>query len=229
MRAPIGESPLDCLVIVLGDVPTILASSDGVRLCSRRYRLIALSMCIFCHMAKRNSIDNRELFLQTAKNLAPRQKNFYYDLSQERRNGVSLAPENSRGSKMDAQQLYDKIWALMVAKLIEESGRFESNPYQVAKRIKVPASTVKRWIEGDRGQKNVSLIKVLQILQGLNVPIDELVKVLYPDQAEVVLGLLQHDKDMLLKLLTIFEVGGDEMKKICNDIEYTYKKATESK
>jgi predicted transcriptional regulator len=120
----------------------------------------------------------------------------------------SCAPEGDRGV-IRPEDIYDKVWQFLVRKLQEKADQPGMNKRKVAEMIGIPAPTVYRWINGERGQ-DVKLLSVITIIHRLGVSMDELIAGVAPGQAATIFRILQEHPALFQLIMDILDRGGDE-------------------
>ena len=114
--------------------------------------------------------------------------------------------------------------ALALLRSILQKHVDETNTNQVAKRLKVPASTVQRWLDSTRGAE-ITLTKAIDIALILGLDVREVLMTLSPDLGPALVVLLDKEPEVFGHLIHVFENGDpDDIAKLKQDIAFLAKK-----
>ena len=125
---------------------------------------------------------------------------------------------------MDYQKLYRAIWDLFVFTLDKEVHKPGQSVPIVAKNLGRSPSTIYRWLDRTRGEDNLGLREVLQVLTTLGVDTKMVIETVAPDKAEMLFFLMSQDEGMIDDLFKIAAKGGQDFDKIKAEIEYVSSK-----
>lgn len=122
------------------------------------------------------------------------------------------------------EMLYNKVWKLLIDAIRREADKPGSSSNKVAKRLKVQPSTVKRWLDGDRGSR-VSLKQTLNIAHTLGIPMESVLKELTPDNTAQIVQILQDDPEFMACIMDIWSRGkSSDIDKLKSEASYIQEK-----
>jgi transcriptional regulator with XRE-family HTH domain len=115
---------------------------------------------------------------------------------------------------------HEAVWGLLLRKLRQEVNKPGSNAHKVSKRINVHNSTVYRWLDEKRGIKRPSLEKTLSILSSLDVPLEEILSEVMPEDVATILTIKAEDPSLFKKILRILQGDSRTKEKFISDVNY---------
>lgn len=128
-----------------------------------------------------------------------------------------------KGENMQSyEDVHQNVWNFLLKKLQEEVNRPGMNPNKISKIIGVNNSTVYRWLNVKRGIKRPSLEKAINILTALNVPMEEVLSEVLPEDVATILAMRQEDPELFKKILQIYRHGGKVKNKFSNEVDFLY-------
>lgn len=101
---------------------------------------------------------------------------------------------------MNNSKAYTRLWGLLKDKLREAKEKRELSA--VAARMGVRPSAVSRWANEERGP-DITLRNALDLAFALDIPMEQIVAALMPEDAEAVIRGFGHDREYMRKILTI--------------------------
>jgi transcriptional regulator with XRE-family HTH domain len=140
-------------------------------------------------------------------------------------NSLETAQKNVQPVEtMHYLKTYNDVWNFLVRKVEEKAAEPGMDYSQVARLIGVAPATISRWRKGERGTK-VPLLYILQTVERLGVPMEELVAALAPGVAAKLFRALARRPDLVESVLDIIERGSDDdLDKIENDAKFVRSK-----
>lgn len=122
---------------------------------------------------------------------------------------------------MQAAELYEAVWSLLLEAVRREAERTSGR--DVARRLGVSPMTISRWLSGERGER-VALRDAINAAMKLGVPVEELLRAVAPQKADLLLSVLGLDDETQELLQKILEENGLEKEKLRSEIHFLSKR-----
>lgn len=122
---------------------------------------------------------------------------------------------------MQTAELYEAVWSLLVEAVRREAERTSGR--DVARRLGVSPMTISRWLSGERGER-VALRDAINAALKLGVPVEELLRAVAPQKADLLLSVLGLDDETQKLLQKILEENGLEKEKLRSEIHFLSKR-----
>lgn len=128
------------------------------------------------------------------------------------------------GLAMDSNKAYKALKDLILQALAEVDARYGGKA-ELAARMGVAESTIGRWAKQARGAQ-LSLENALRLAEGLMIPMEVVLRAMYPDEAEDAITLFSHDKQILRDLVIILSTDPEGWQAIKTQIRFVASRAS---
>lgn len=119
---------------------------------------------------------------------------------------------------MKNENMYKMLKGLLLHRLAEVDARYGGKA-EVAKRMGVSESTIGRLAKQIRGER-LSLKMALRLAEGLGIPMSEVIRIIAPEEAEILITLYDVDKEILPDMLKIALADKDAWQVIRSQVKF---------